>query len=149
MPPDSSVGWMDPDQETGCARVPQDQDCRPLRSPPGAMPRRRPRRGPMPLLARWLAGVHAGAVGRRRGKKGTGYSPTTLEGYERSLQYVLTPEFGVRPAGEIDDREWQTWVDRLSREGLSRSRIANHLAVARAIYGRASRPTRRLIERNP
>jgi integrase len=58
-------------------------------------------------------------------------------------------KFGGRAAAEIDDREWQTWVDRLSREGLSRSRIANHLAVARAIYGRASRPTRRLIERNP
>ncbi len=101
------------------------------------------------LADEWLDGVHTGAVGRRRGKKGTGYSPTTLEGYERSLRYVLTPEFGGRPAGEIDDREWQTWVDRLSREGLSRSRIANHLAVARAIYGWASRPTRRIAERNP
>jgi hypothetical protein len=65
----------------------------------------------------WLGGVHTGAVGRRRGKKGTGYSPSTLAGYERSLRYVLTPEFGARPACEIDDREWQTWVDRRSREG--------------------------------
>ena len=71
--------------------------------------------------------MHTGAVGRRRGKRGTGYSPTTLEGYARSLRYALLPEFGARPASEIDDREWQTWVDRLSREGLSRSRIANHL----------------------
>jgi integrase len=101
------------------------------------------------LADEWLHGVQTGAVGRRRGKKGTGYSPTTLEGYERSLRYVLTPEFGARPASEINDREWQTWVDRLSREGLSRSRIANHLAVARAIYGWASRPTRRIVERNP
>jgi integrase len=93
--------------------------------------------------------VRTGAVGRRRGKKGIGYSSTTLEGYERSLRYVLTPEFGARPAGEIDDREWQTWVDRLSREGLSRSRITNHLAVARAIYGWASRPTRQLVPRSP
>ena len=95
--------------------------------------------------------MDTGAVCRRRGKKGTGCSPTTLEGYERSLRYVLVPEFGVRPASEVDDREWQTWVDRLSREGLSLSlsRIANHLAVARAIYGWASRPTRRLVERNP
>ena len=67
----------------------------------------------------------------------------------RSLRYVLGPEFGARPAGDIDDREWQLWVDRLSREGLSRSRIANHLAVARAIYAWATRPTRRLVERNP
>jgi integrase len=36
-----------------------------------------------------------------------------------------------------------------AREGLSGSRIANHFAVARAIFGWASRPTRRLIERNP
>ena len=73
------------------------------------------------LASEWLDGVHSGAVGRRRGRKGSGYSATTLEGYERSLRYVLTPEFGARPAGEIDDREWQTWVDRLSRQGLSRS----------------------------
>jgi hypothetical protein len=30
------------------------------------------------LADEWLDGVHTGAVGRRRGKKGTGYSPTTL-----------------------------------------------------------------------
>ena len=64
------------------------------------------------LASEWLDGVHSGAVGRRRGRKGTGYSSTTLEGYERSLRYVLTPEFGERHASEIDDREWQTWVDR-------------------------------------
>ena len=101
------------------------------------------------LADEWLDGVRSGAVGRRKGRGGIGYSPTTLEGYERSLRYVLAPEFGARPASEIDDREWQTWVDRLSREGLSRSRIANHLAVVRAIYGWACRPTRRLVERNP
>ena len=100
------------------------------------------------LAHQWLDGVHTGAVGRRR-EEGRGYSPTTLAGYKRSLRYVLMPEFGGRAAGEIDDREWQTWIDRLSREGLSRSRIANHLAVARAIYGWASRPTRRIVERNP
>ena len=101
------------------------------------------------LASEWLDGVHSGAVGRRRGRKGIGYSSTTLEGYERSLRYVLTP--GVRrPPCERDRRpRVAAWVDRLSREGLSRSRIANHLAVARAIYGWASRPTRRLVERNP
>jgi len=82
-------------------------------------------------------------------RNGTEYSSTTLEGYERSLHCVLTPEFGARRTSKIDDREWPTWVDRLSREGLSRSRIANHLAAARAIHGWASRPTRRLVERTP
>lgn len=101
------------------------------------------------LADEWLDGVRSGAVGRRRGRSGIGYSPTTLQGYVRSLRYVLAPEFGARPASEVEDREWQMWVDRLSREGLSRSRIANHLAVARAIYGWACRPTPRLVERNP
>ena len=100
------------------------------------------------LAAQWLDGVHSGVIARRRGRKGVAYSPTTFAGYERSLRYVLLPEFGSRPASTIDDAEWQSWVDRLSREGLSRSRIANHLAVARAIYGWASRPTRRLVPRN-
>ncbi len=96
-----------------------------------------------------VAGVRSGSIGRRKAGGGATYSETTLDGYVRSLQYVLSPEFGARPASDIDDREWQLWVDRLSREGLSRSRIANHLAVARAIYAWASRPTRRLLERNP
>jgi integrase len=100
------------------------------------------------LAADWLDGVKTGVIGRRKGRKGLGYSITTLEGYERSLRYVLLPEFGSRLAAEIDDGEWQSWVDRLSREGLSRSRIANILAVARAIYGWGSRPTRRLVPRN-
>jgi integrase len=101
------------------------------------------------LAEEWLEGVRSRRIGRRRGRKGAAYSRTTLEGYERSLRYVLLPEFGARPASTIEDREWQTWVDRLSREGLSRSRLANHLAVARAVYGWAARPTRQLVERNP
>lgn len=67
------------------------------------------------LADEWLGGVHSGAVARRRGRKGAGYSPTTLEGSERSLRYSLQPEFGARAASEIDEQEWQTWVDRLSR----------------------------------
>ena len=78
-----------------------------------------------------------------------GYSSTTLAGYGRSLRLVLKPEFGARPAGEIRPTEWQMFIDRLAREGLSRSRIANHLAVVRAIYSWASRPTRRLVGANP
>jgi hypothetical protein len=76
------------------------------------------------LANEWLERVRSGAVGRRRGKRSTGYSATTLAGYVRSLRYVLGPEFGARPAAGIEPREWQMWVDRVSREGLSRSRIA-------------------------
>jgi integrase len=99
------------------------------------------------LADEWWDGVEHGRTGKRRGKRV--YSDTTLRGYDRSLRHHLLPEFGARPAGEIRAREWQLFVDRLAREGLSRSRIANHLAVVRAIYGWACRPTRRLVAANP
>jgi integrase len=41
------------------------------------------------------------------------------------------------------------WVDRLGREGLSRSRIAGHASVASAIYAWATSPSRRYATRNP
>jgi integrase len=40
-------------------------------------------------------------------------------------------------------------VDQLSREGLSRSRIANHVSVASSIYAWALSPSRRYVTRNP
>lgn len=98
---------------------------------------------------RWLEGVKAGAIGKRRGKKGSTYSDTTIDGYERSWNNTLKDEHGGLPADELDDYYWQTWVDGLARQGLSRSRVANHVAVLSAIYGWASRPTRRLARRNP
>ena len=52
-------------------------------------------------------------------------------------------------AEEISEVEWQMWVDQLSREGLSRSRIANHVAVASSIYAWALAPSRRFVTRNP
>ena len=52
-------------------------------------------------------------------------------------------------ADEISEVEWQMWVDQLSREGLSRSRIANHVAVISSIYTWALSPSRRFVTRNP
>jgi integrase len=101
----------------------------------------------MQLTDQWWQGVERGQIGKRRGKRG--YSSTTLQGYDRSLRHVLLPEFGSRPAAEISAQEWQLFVDTLARDGLSRSRIANHLAVVRAIYSWACRPTRRLVPANP
>jgi integrase len=101
-------------------------------------------------LARlWWAGVSTGAISKRRGRKGDGYSPTTLAGYQRSLFRTLLQAFESEDAGALDEERWQQWVDGLALDGLSRSRIANHLAVASAVYGWASRPTRRLVPRNP
>jgi integrase len=97
----------------------------------------------------WWDGVESGAVSKRKGRKGQGYSDTTLAGYRRSLFNTLLPEFEDEPAAGLDESRWQTWIDRESRNGLSRSRLANHLAVVSAIYGWASRPTRRIVPRNP
>jgi integrase len=96
----------------------------------------------------WLEGVESGVIGRRRGK-GKPYSTTTIAGYRRSWEHVLKPEFGPMVAEEINEVEWQMWVDQLSREGLSRSRIANHVAVASSIYAWALSPSRRYVTRNP
>jgi integrase len=100
------------------------------------------------IAERWWEGVESGAIGKRRGA-GDPYSETTKQGYGRDLHDVLIPEFGPRLAQELTELEWQTWVDGLRDAGLSRSRIANLLAVASAIYGWAARPTRRLVSRNP
>lgn len=57
------------------------------------------------LYDEWIAGAESGAIPSAR--KGARYSPTTLEGYRRSWQYFIEPEFGPRPAAEIDEVEWQ------------------------------------------
>lgn len=116
------------------------------------------------LALEWWQGVEAGTIGKRKGRKGATYSDTTLAGYSRSLRFSLCPQsFHALPGGRpgppsehehelahtLDAEHWQRWVDRMAREGLSRSRIANHLAVVSAIYGWASRATRRLVPHNP
>jgi hypothetical protein len=67
----------------------------------------------------------------------------------RTYLHYLRPHFRPRAAEEIGEFEWQAWVDKLSLDGLSRSRIAGHVSVASAIYAWASTPTRRFVTRNP
>lgn len=98
--------------------------------------------------AQWLAGAEAGRISRRRGRS-QAYSETTLDGYRRSFWNHLVPEFGGQVADEIDEVRWQVWVDELAASGLSRSRIASHVAVASAIYSWALAPSRRFVTRNP
>jgi integrase len=96
----------------------------------------------------WLDGVERGHVGRRRGR-GKPYSWTTIEAMRRLWLHRLRPEFGPRVADELTEVEWQHWIDQLAREGLSRSTIAKHVAVASGIYEWASAPSRRLTMGNP
>jgi integrase len=104
-------------------------------------------RGPLfgELARRWWDGVATGSIGKRKRAGAAGYSRTTLTGYERTLRKRIVPGFGGRHAAELTEVDWQLWVDRLSEEGLLRSRIANLVSVVSAIYGWASRPTRRLV----
>jgi integrase len=101
------------------------------------------------LAREWWAGVESGSIGKRKGRKGDGYSATTLQGYERTLFKTLLPAFEDEPAASLDEQRWQAWVDEQAQKGLSRSRIANQLAVVSAIYGWGSRSTRKLVPRNP
>jgi integrase len=101
------------------------------------------------LARKWWAGVENGSIGKRKGRKGDGYSETTLADYRKSLFHVLLPEFEHSPAADLDEQCWQGWVDKQSRKGLSRSRIANLLAVVSAAYGWGSKATRRIVPRNP
>jgi integrase len=101
------------------------------------------------LAREWWAGVESGAIGKRKGRKGIGYSDTTLAGYRRSLFNTLLPTFEDISATALDGRRLQAWIDKQAHDGLSRSRIANHVAVLSAIYGWASRASRRIVPSNP
>jgi integrase len=96
----------------------------------------------------WLDGVERGRIGRRRGK-GKPYSDTTIASMRRRWQYKVRPEFGDRFAGELTEMDWQRWIDQLTRQGLSRSSIAQLVSLASGIYAWAAAPSRRLVQRNP
>src|SRR5215207_7775044 len=96
----------------------------------------------------WLDGVERGRIGRRRGK-GKPYSDTTIARVRRRWQYKVRPEFGDRFVGELTEIDWQRWIDQLTRQGLSRSSIAQLVSLASGIYAWAAAPSRRLVQRNP
>lgn len=95
-----------------------------------------------------IAGVAIGRIGRRKGR-GKPYTQSTVRDYTRSYRNFIRPEFGPMPADDIGEVEWQMWIDELSREGLTRSRISTHVAVASAIYAWALVPSRWYATSNP
>src|SRR4051794_4189728 len=94
----------------------------------------------------WLDGVERGRIGRRRGR-GKPYSETTIASMRRRWEDKVRPEFGDRFAGELTEMDWQRWIDQLTRQGLSRSSIAQLISLASGIYAWAAAPSRRLVER--
>src|SRR3954469_5627052 len=96
----------------------------------------------------WLDGVERGRIGRRRGR-GKPYSDTTIESMRRRWLNKVRPEFGDRFASDLTEMDWQRWIDQLTRQGLSRSSIAQLVSLASGIYAWAAAPSRRLVQRNP
>lgn len=74
---------------------------------------------------------------------------TTIASMRRRWEYKVRPEFGDRFAGELTEMDWQRWIDQLTRQGLSRSSIAQLVSLASGIYAWAAAPSRRLVRRNP
>lgn len=97
------------------------------------------------LADEWLAGVAAGTIERRGGRP---YSPTTQRTMRIVVNGRLRPEFGDRIAEELDEREWQVFIDDLATRH-ARSTVNQAVATARAIYRWAARPSRRKVSRNP
>lgn len=94
-----------------------------------------------------MGGRGAGTDRQAQGTGGSGYSASTLKSYERTLRRLLIPQFGGRHAIEITEVDWQRWVNRLSEEGLSRSRIANMISVVTSLrVGRVAQPYRRFMD---
>src|ERR687894_1189385 len=96
----------------------------------------------------WLDGVERGRIGRRR-RRGKPYSETTIASMRRRWECKVRPEFGDRFASELTEMDWQRWIDQLTRQGLSRSSIAQLISLASGIYAWAAAPSRRLVQRNP
>ena len=92
----------------------------------------------------WSEAGSAGAAA-----SGKPYSDTTIASMRRRWRYKVRPEFGDRFAGELTEMDWQRWIDQLTRQGLSRSSIAQLVSLASGIYAWAAAPSRRLVQRNP
>lgn len=89
----------------------------------------------------WWRLAKSGRLGRRRGASAP-YSHTTLNVWDTLLHNHILPKWEDRPGDTISAREWQAWIDELAARPLSHSRIVEHLAVVRAVYAYALRPSR-------
>jgi integrase len=101
------------------------------------------------LARQWWDGVQSGSIGKEKGRTSDRYSETTLAGYRRTIFNTLIPAFDLEDAAALTEERWQEWIAGLQDAGLSRSRIANHVAAASVIYQWASHPLRRVVPRNP
>lgn len=82
----------------------------------------------------WLEGVKAGTI---RNRSGDEFKPSTLHGYEHSLNLRILPRLGAARLSDITRNDLQDLVDRMLGDRLDASTIRNALMPLRAIFGRA------------
>jgi integrase len=83
-----------------------------------------------------IAGMKSGDVMQKGGDE---YKPSTIRGYERDLQERIGPELGRLKLTDVKRSDVQRLANRLAKQGLSPSSVANMLDPLRAIYRIAMR----------
>lgn len=96
-------------------------------------------RAPSPVTIReaaevWMRGAKEGAIRNRSGER---YKPSTLRGYDRSLQLRVLPTLGDVRLSDLRRSQVQDLADSLLASGAGTSTIRNTLDPLRAIYRRA------------
>jgi integrase len=81
----------------------------------------------------WLDGARDGSIRTRSG--GT-YKPSTLAGYEQTMNARVLEEFGGARLDKLERLDWQDFADRMLAEGCDASTIRNTLMPVRAVYRR-------------
>ena len=81
-------------------------------------------------------------------------SDRTVADYRRDYNNWISPTFGHRGAGAIDEQEIQKWVDQLSKgidgkKKLSPKSVKDKHAILFSIFSFANAPSRHLVDRNP
>jgi integrase len=84
--------------------------------------------------AAWLEGAKRGAI---RNRSGDVFKPSTLHGYEHSLNHRVLPRLGSARISAITSKDLRDFVEQMLADGLDPSTIRNALMPLRGIFGRA------------
>ena len=81
----------------------------------------------------YLAGMRDGSITTRGGQT---YKPSTIRGYEQSLELHALPDLGGRRVADVTTGDLQRLIERLRKESHAATTIANAMNPLRAIYRR-------------
>ena len=84
--------------------------------------------------AAWLEGARSGVI---RTRSGEAFKPSTIRGYEQSLNLRLLPDLGGMRVSALTRNDVQDLADRLVADGLDASTVRNALMPLRAVCRRA------------